>query len=78
MFVGLYVLIMKNITKFIISFVLNMENATILLRNNLCFIKCIEFFFIKSKKLFGINVELLNYRVISSHIVYCLILEVIN
>jgi hypothetical protein len=40
MFYELYVLIMDNIIKKIISCVLNIDNITILLRNNLCFIQC--------------------------------------
>jgi hypothetical protein len=32
--------IMDNIIKFISSYVLNMDNITILLRNYLCFIQC--------------------------------------
>jgi hypothetical protein len=32
--------IMDNIIKFLSSYVLNMDNITILLRNNLCFIQC--------------------------------------
>jgi hypothetical protein len=32
--------IMDNIIKFLSSYVLNMENITILLRNYLCFIQC--------------------------------------
>jgi hypothetical protein len=52
MFYELYVLIMDNMIKFIISYVLNMDNITTLLRNNLCFIQCNLYliFFIKSEK----------------------------
>jgi hypothetical protein len=32
--------VMNNIIKFLISYVLNMDNMTILLRNYLCFIQC--------------------------------------
>jgi hypothetical protein len=46
----LYVLIMENIIKFLSSYVLNMDNVKILLRNNLCFIQCNLYllFFIQS------------------------------
>jgi hypothetical protein len=52
MFYELCVLIMDNIIKFLISYVLNMDNITILLRNNLCFIQCNLYFFflLKVKK----------------------------
>jgi hypothetical protein len=52
MFYELYVLIMDNIIKFLSSYVLNMDNITILLRNNLCFIQCNLYlhFLLKVKK----------------------------
>jgi hypothetical protein len=40
MFYELYVLIMENIIKFLNSYVLNTDNLTIILKNNLCFIQC--------------------------------------
>jgi hypothetical protein len=68
MFYELYVLIMENIIKFLSSYVLNMDNVTILLRNNLCFIQCNLYllFFIKSKKILKSDVEFLKYSVIFS------------
>jgi hypothetical protein len=68
MFYELYVLITENIIKFISSYVLNMDNITILLRNDLCFIQCNLYllFLIKSKKIFKIVVEFLKYIVIFS------------
>ena len=50
---------MDNIIKFLNSYVLNMDNITILLRNNLCFIQCNLYllFFIKSKILLKIDFE---------------------
>ena len=66
MFYELYVLIMDNIIKFLSSCVLNMDNTTILLRNNLCFIQCNLYIFLllKVKKLLKNDVELLKYMVI--------------
>jgi hypothetical protein len=46
MFYELYVLIMENIIIFFISYVLNMDNITILLRNNLCLIQCNLYLFL--------------------------------
>jgi hypothetical protein len=69
MFYELYVLIMDNIIKFLSSYVLNMDNITILLINNLCFIHCNLYllFFIKSKKkLLKSDVEFFKYIVIFS------------
>ena len=57
---------MDNIIKFLSSYVLNMDNITILLRNNSCFIQCNLYllFFIKSKKILKCDVEFLKYSVI--------------
>ena len=68
MFYELYFLIMDNTITLISSYVLNMDNITILLRNNLCFIQCNLYlhFFIKSKKILKSDVEFLKYRVIFS------------
>ena len=59
---------MENIIKFISSYVLNMDNITILLRDNLCFIQCNLYllFFNNSKKISKSDVEFLKYSVIFS------------
>ena len=59
---------MDNIIKFLSSYVLNMVNITILLRNYLCLfnVTCIYFIIIKSKKLLKSDVEFLKYIVIFS------------
>ena len=68
MFYELYDLIMENIIKFLSSYVLNMDNVTILSINNLCFIQCNLYllFLLKVKKLLKNDVEFLKYRVIFS------------
>jgi hypothetical protein len=68
MFYELYVLIMENIIKFLSSYVLNMDNIKIFLRNNLCFIQCNLYllFFLKVKKLSKSGVEFLKYIVLFS------------
>jgi hypothetical protein len=61
--------IMDNIIKFLSSYVLNMVNITILLRNYLYVsfnVTCIYFFIIKRKKLLKSDVEFLKYIVIFS------------
>ena len=59
---------MENIIKNFSSYVLNMDNVTILLRNNLCFIQFNLYllFFIKSIKILKSDVENLKYSVIFS------------
>jgi hypothetical protein len=60
--------IMDNIIKCLSSYVLNMVNITIVLRNYLCFIQCnlVYFFIIISKKLLKSDIEFLKYIVIFS------------
>jgi hypothetical protein len=68
MFYELYGFIMDNIIQLLILYILNMDNITIILRNNLCFIQCNLYllFLLKVKKLLKSDIKFLKYIVIFS------------